>query len=180
MWTWMRYSYCWGVIPHDWAGDAGDIHKILGENDSWPAGALVSLDTAELAWVLKGTGGGSHTLFSGGSERMVYPVYAMMPGHKIPPGKRVVGRAAWLPHPVPGSEDGGRHEGNRLRFTNTLFVDARSRGRLTGASVAGLVVGAMGVFVLAVALRHWLGERRRFLADTRRHNQSVDRPPSAG
>ncbi len=27
---------------------------------------------------------------------------------------------------------------------------------------AGLVVGAMGVFVFAVALRHWLRERRRF------------------
>jgi hypothetical protein len=34
--------------------------------------------------------------------------------------------------------------------------------RFTGASVAGLVVGAMGAFVFAVALRHWLGERRRF------------------
>jgi len=25
-----------------------------------------------------------------------------------------------------------------------------------------LVVGAMGVFVFTVALRHWLGERRKF------------------
>jgi hypothetical protein len=25
-----------------------------------------------------------------------------------------------------------------------------------------LVVGAMGVFVFALALRHWLGERRKF------------------
>jgi hypothetical protein len=34
------------------------------------------------------------------------------------------------------------------------------KGRLTGASVAGLVVGAMGVFVFGTALRHWLRERR--------------------
>lgn len=34
--------------------------------------------------------------------------------------------------------------------------------RLHGASIAGLVVGAMGVFVFTVALRHWLRERRRF------------------
>jgi len=31
---------------------------------------------------------------------------------------------------------------------------------MTGASIAGLVVGAMGVFVFTVALRHWLKERR--------------------
>ena len=34
-----------------------------------------------------------------------------------------------------------------------------SAGRMHGASTAGLVVGAMGVFVFTVALRHWLGER---------------------
>ena len=33
--------------------------------------------------------------------------------------------------------------------------------RFTGASIAGLVVGAMGVFVFTAALRHWLNERRR-------------------
>jgi hypothetical protein len=38
-------------------------------------------------------------------------------------------------------------------------VDATA-SRFTGASVAGLVVGAMGLFVFTVALRHWLGERR--------------------
>jgi hypothetical protein len=41
------------------------------------------------------------------------------------------------------------------------FLDAGA-GRLHGASVAGLVVGAMGVFVFTVALRHWLRERRAF------------------
>ncbi len=34
--------------------------------------------------------------------------------------------------------------------------------RFTGASIAGLVVGAMGVFVFTVALRLWLRERRKF------------------
>ena len=35
-------------------------------------------------------------------------------------------------------------------------------GRWTGASIAGLVVGAIGVFVFAVALRYWLNRRRAF------------------
>ncbi|MHC4503898.1 MAG: hypothetical protein ACYTFI_11385 [Planctomycetota bacterium] len=42
-----------------------------------------------------------------------------------------------------------------------LGLDMR-RSRLHPASIAGLVVGAMGVFVFGAALRHWLGERRRF------------------
>jgi len=40
-------------------------------------------------------------------------------------------------------------------------VDTRSP-RISGSAIAGLVVGAMGVFVFTVALRHWLGERRKF------------------
>ncbi|MHC4200931.1 MAG: hypothetical protein ACYSU0_13140 [Planctomycetota bacterium] len=38
--------------------------------------------------------------------------------------------------------------------------------RFHGASIAGLVVGAMGVFVFTVALRHWMGERRKFREGT--------------
>ena len=45
------------------------------------------------------------------------------------------------------------------QFLCLQAVDAR-RSRFTGASIAGLVVGAMGVFVFTVALRHWLWERR--------------------
>ena len=39
-----------------------------------------------------------------------------------------------------------------------LCIDATA-SRWTGASVAGLAVGAMGVFVFCVALRNWLRER---------------------
>jgi len=43
--------------------------------------------------------------------------------------------------------------------TVSLYVDA-TRSRWTGASVAGLVVGAMGVFIFALHLRRWLRVRR--------------------
>jgi hypothetical protein len=42
---------------------------------------------------------------------------------------------------------------------NFFFVDT-ARGRFTGASVAGLVVGAMGVFIFGLYLRRWLVERK--------------------
>jgi hypothetical protein len=48
----------------------------------------------------------------------------------------------------------------------TLAVDATA-SRFHPASIAGLVVGAMGAFVFAVALGHWLGERRRLREEAR-------------
>ena len=46
-----------------------------------------------------------------------------------------------------------------------VVVDTRS-GRLTGAAVAGLVVGAMGVFIFGLYLRRWLLERRAHAGET--------------
>ena len=43
--------------------------------------------------------------------------------------------------------------------TICLYVDAAG-SRWTGASVAGLVVGAMGVLIFGLHLRRWLGVRR--------------------
>ncbi len=46
------------------------------------------------------------------------------------------------------------------------FLDT-SRGRFPADAIAGLVVGAMGVFVFTVALRHWLKERRKSREEAR-------------
>ncbi len=42
-----------------------------------------------------------------------------------------------------------------------FFLDGTA-SRFTPQSIAGLVVGAMGVFVFAVVLRRWLKNRRAF------------------
>lgn len=52
------------------------------------------------------------------------------------------------------------------QWSNLVIVDTTA-SRFTGASIAGLVVGAMGVFVFTVALRHWLRERRSFREEAR-------------
>ncbi|MHC5059005.1 MAG: hypothetical protein ACYTKD_30490 [Planctomycetota bacterium] len=50
------------------------------------------------------------------------------------------------------------HESNGgLAYHGYLHVGG---GRLTGGSVAGLFVGAMGVFIFGLYLRRWLCERR--------------------
>jgi hypothetical protein len=55
-----------------------------------------------------------------------------------------------------------------LDVAHVVGIDVGT-SRFTGASIAGLVVGAMGVFVFTVALRHWLGERRRFRGEAPGH-----------
>jgi hypothetical protein len=50
--------------------------------------------------------------------------------------------------------------------SNYYVIDAGA-GRWAAPTIAGLVVGAMGVAVFAVALRHWLGRRREFDAAAR-------------
>jgi hypothetical protein len=47
------------------------------------------------------------------------------------------------------------------------FIVDTTASRFHGASIAGLVVGAMGVFVFTIALQHWLKERRKFREDAR-------------
>jgi hypothetical protein len=42
-----------------------------------------------------------------------------------------------------------------------LGIDTTA-SRFTGATIAGLVVGAMGAFVFGAALGHWLNRRRAF------------------
>ncbi len=64
---------------------------------------------------------------------------------------------AWTRHQCQG----------RLRWQGDIPTLDTTVSRFHGASVAGLVVGAMGVFVLMVALRHWLGDRRKFRQEAR-------------
>jgi hypothetical protein len=44
-------------------------------------------------------------------------------------------------------------------YVRVIWFD-KSKSRLTGASVAGLVVGAMGVFIFGLYLRAWMRERK--------------------
>jgi hypothetical protein len=52
--------------------------------------------------------------------------------------------------------------GRVIRYAVTMVQMDTLTSRFHPASIAGLVVGAMGAFVFAAALRHWLGERGRF------------------
>jgi hypothetical protein len=44
-------------------------------------------------------------------------------------------------------------------------VEFRAASRFHGASVAGLVVGAMGIFIFGLYLRSWLRERKALASE---------------
>ena len=151
-WTWMRYSYCWSMSQ-----DYVFQHSTTIEKKAWPHGAFV---------VVRGT-----RLAGGVQARVAYEPNVC------------VDRADWemgcwfnlLPLDLEGSEpfvleevsvvgrvdeEGAcmtRHIGSLAYMNPRILLGA---SRLTGASVAGLVVGAMGCFILGLYLRGWLRERK--------------------
>jgi len=177
-WTWMRYSCAQDVVAEDfWT---------LKQRPADPLGRIgitVPIPGSNMEYRRNYALVGDYVCLRGKLDD-IYPEDAdVCPGEWAEIHGREAALAAWA-HPVTGllsPNDIGTEvvvvgrvvikEG----FTGVPnpVVDPM-RSRFTGASVAGLVVGAMGVFVFTVALRHWLGERRRFLEDTRRHNPSVE------
>jgi hypothetical protein len=149
--AWMRYSYCWELGPSG---------RWLPRADGWPSGAYVRvrpevgerlvdyLDrhgaapaVLEIAVVEQG-GVGADGLFRAAP--------LILEGIDGDPETSFI-RAAAEGRTISGRIKPWDHE--------ILAIDETS-SRLTGESVAGLVVGAMGCAVFGLYLRRWLRERR--------------------
>ncbi|MHC4506442.1 MAG: hypothetical protein ACYTFI_24365 [Planctomycetota bacterium] len=147
----MRYSYCWDVTPevifaasrHPAANPWVDRYVAIRGDTS-----TMQEETGLCMVHTDGTRGG--TTFR----------YPMQTVYLTPPS----GRASPAEEPRRNATS-VRHGRVRLGPIRDLFLDAGA-SRFTGASIAGLVVGAMGVFVFTVALRHWLNQWRAFCVQT--------------
>jgi hypothetical protein len=135
-WTWMRYSYAWNATPTSLAeGHAAWVDRYVALR-----GIVTPGEPDAMADLVRSSGGQSTIVVRG-------------KGSALAAGECVVnGRVVDLSY---SSQLGGPPTFRMLGVNPAL-------SRFTGASIAGLVVGAMGVFVFTVALRHWLGERRKF------------------
>ena len=162
VWTWMTYSYVLEVTPED-------IVAAGGARD----GRYVRLRTKEVQETVHGVPPRKvedlHYFYIHRKSGGRFQLYVRAPAVLRPfPGDQF---QQCLAHPV-RDETGELVFVGRVRvsfFRGKLWsvkVDTTA-SRFHGASVGGLVVGAMGVFVFAVALRHWLGERRRFREEAR-------------
>ncbi len=170
-WTWMRYSYCWEIAPEDIAS-----WRFSETSRGFAMGRFIRLRGA--------LNGPAFDLPNGTVEAVLYDPETGEPfagirfvGHSADSNWWVTdstGRHIYLErgpqhvlHAKADTTFSGRERGE---VTDTglvrTFLDTTA-SRFTGASIAGLVVGAMGVFVFTVALRHWLGERRRFREEAR-------------
>ena len=172
-WTWMRFSYAWDVtawqLPHAWVLAVGDDYR--EEYSDWPTGTLVSLRGSvvrqePVRFCLRD---GSSRL----AECALIKKLVKTDRGIIDAAANVVLVELSEDDPCPIDENAefiGRLRvvaaevditpGAQLHY-RICTVDAAA-SRFHAASITGLAVGAMGVFVFAVYLRHWLKERGAF------------------
>ena len=162
-WTWMRYSYAWEMRPTDLR-----VREQTGSSDGPLSmkvdGSYIDVyfdnSCANMFVTMKGTYFSESTsdtqyfyIFDGDVSKGQWNIDLLTP----PPGPpRQLSRVALK----------GRLLLRRSANMKILRLDPNA-SRFHGGSIAGLVVGAMGLFVLTLALRHWLGERTKFREEER-------------
>jgi len=164
-WTWMRYSYCWDMT-------VGEIVKTQPGTPSNVTGRLVRFHGTVLYEVPNPPLLPFMELLRNNvpAVRVPHPQISESPRARLLRKKWAWWVIGDLVHPdteitvlVRGTEVLPIEEEvttvGRVTLNPDVVIDTAFT-RFHPASIAGLVVGAMGVFVFAVALRHWLGERR--------------------
>ncbi|MHC4502893.1 MAG: hypothetical protein ACYTFI_06280 [Planctomycetota bacterium] len=160
-WTWMRYSYRWDSAVEDIRCAKDAVRR-----GGWPYDAYVRVSGVVAGAISDPTYGRICRIRTphgfllevgcGPEEEMA------VGGEKTSTGRMsasICPRVNWWDSPGTYLPPLGDDPGFLVFYLDT------TASRFTGASIAGLVVGAMGVFVFAVALRHWLSERRALRTD---------------
>jgi len=144
VWTWMRYSYVWDVVPEEFWKESdhmGSYNPVIEEKST---GEVVVaeryMNHALAGYFLRVRGPSDCVGVQGGIVHVGWP-----------------GRMDVKPSPTAAFEGRARVETMTGGFF-AIVLDT-SDSRLHGASVAGLVVGAMGCFIFGLYLRRWLREK---------------------
>ena len=160
-WTWMRYSYAWGVTPSVLIRDSEDA-----DSSPWH-GAYISLcgDVWEAGVPCDSLPRRYWGLQVGEGQRKVRLSRAHAPPggsfHDLPASARYADsvNVGMYAQQREGLQFDGPWLGRVDVSSHMIHVDTED-GRFTGESVAGLVVGAMGCFIFGLYLRAWLRERK--------------------
>ncbi len=178
-WTWMRYSYAWSVTPEQLRGGDTTGHY-LRMSAGVPRPMRFRTPSTE-PWVQPLDGPRAERNFSvtgAGFYEKGYPELVRLHDHSgaIFPRLFVLRRYPLatdyrlmygVTTAFAGRAWNARIHAGGTAWTEDAVVFDATVSRFHGASIAGLVVGAMGVFVFTVAFRHWLGERRKFREEAR-------------
>jgi hypothetical protein len=155
-WMWMRYSYCWQV------GSPELDDPFAYSSGAWPVGAYVEvLGRLESREFTPDPDTGQWRVIATNSIDRFMAVRVVGRGRPPEPladgMRRLRGRVHTIQFPSADNQFGAIHR-----------VDTDD-SRLHGASVAGLVVGAMGVFIFGLYLRRWLSERKALARQPGQH-----------
>jgi len=143
----MRYSYCWDM-------DQWVTERQTGNMAAWPHTAWVSL---------RGVVTSTASRRQRGHENLHPDFVELTPRHL----------QGYIPI-VSVGDSSGFQKGAEVRMRvraqcvggHQLGIEIDARGsRFTGASIAGLVVGAMGVFIFGLYLRAWHRERKALASE---------------
>ncbi len=166
VWTWMTYSYAWSTTPEDVADRFEQRHAARLKLPN-----RTRRGTCDFAELIQ-----PYLAVRGTISMDYYRMGETVDGHFSLSGQEQFARGDLNVVLAADAKVGDfgveRTYLGRLRCVKgaggigrepcaSVMLDTAA-SRFTGASIAGLVVGAMGVFVFTVALRHWLGERRKF------------------
>ena len=177
VWLWMRYSYCWDVAPGQLAGS-----RTSARESKWDGCYVTFQSVPRDLNAFSLSNDPLDCIFIRGQVG----VFSDEHGTALELPSQRHSDLGWdgtldgLPVLRP-AEAAGVSSGElvswsgRASYLDGVFTDIRGLGPVvividptaspwTGASIAGLVVGAMGVFVFSVALRHWLREHRAAVA----------------
>jgi hypothetical protein len=161
-WTWMRYSYAWEVTPRTmlesgttplegpWAGRYvsvfGRFAMLTSENGGSSRGFIVE-DTADLSPL-------EAPRFALSVRPNQIPALPKPGEYTFGPVRAWKGRMSSENRIVRIDSKTGRADHEECTMLD-MWVS-----RFHGASIAGLIVGAMGVFIFGLYLRSWLRERK--------------------
>jgi hypothetical protein len=153
-WTWMSYSYAWEV-----SAEQLRAYEEQSERGLEGTRTYFRLHTAVIRYNYVGEqlyfsrmGEDVHLRGGSGQEVVLDVVLPLEP--RPEPGTQVLlrGRLARTPYLIVNAA-------RRTLPTSDWAFDTTA-SRFTGASVAGLVVGAMGCFIFGLYLRRWLIGRK--------------------
>ncbi len=148
---WMRYSYAWELTPGDL--DEARLPEAY-RNGDWPYGRRYVSVTGVLHI--------QRNVVRRGDDPFESGVLRLANGQEMTVS---LNKAAGIDGDMEGSIHGRLSMGvvgdlkEHTRVTGYSPLFEVGYGRLTGTSIAGLMVGAMGVFAFGMAFRDWRRER---------------------
>lgn len=154
-WTWMRYSYAWEIAAEDFRDDGArnaDRYVSVRCTVSRVGHAILVTHLSKLVHAQAHIPSLRFMECTAATDPSATFSVVVASDRAAAVGEEIVCSGRYVPHE-------GRFFFMPRSGEVLLFIDGAT-SRFHPASIAGIVVGAMGCFVFALYLRRWLRERK--------------------